>query len=335
MTVLKRGSRGRDVRELQISLKAVGHDPGDADGIFGTMTEEAVISFQQEYEELTVDGIAGPQTFGALAAALTIKDQDMPEPPPCPPADTKLSCSDAIWDGFNAMVATIIGLPVKYGPGRGLFVDGEFVVTYGPGKLDYKDWKTKTPPPYPSFHCSSWTNFFLGWVSGRNGLYTHSGNIPSLFNLCEQSPDLHENNGLAEYRGHNDVCQIFRSNGASRPRSGIGDSRVMDLLEIWDRRAEMPTFFVCGQSSKKSNGSYKWWHHTVLFVVDHRQEGSPLYRIAADGYKGSGGAYSGTAMHYNHMTKTHCCGDVSKHVYRGYNVYPPEGLTPAPVVIEE
>jgi peptidoglycan hydrolase-like protein with peptidoglycan-binding domain len=330
--VLKKGMSGSEVEKLQLSLKAAGYDCGDVDGIFGKMTEDAVIEFQEDYEELEIDGIAGPQTLGALAAALMIK-----EPAPAEtyePVDAELKCSDQIWHDFVEMVDVITGHPIKYGPGRGLFVDGHFVVTYGPGKLDYKKWSTMTPPTYPSFHCSSWTNFFLGWVSGRNEDYTHSGNIPSLFKMCEQSPDRQENNGMAKYRGYNDVCRRFVSDGSSKLRSNYGgDKRVIDLLELYDRRMELPTFFVCGQSTKKGNG-WKWWHHTVLFVIDHREADSPIYRIAADGYKGKGG-YSGTPMRYVQYSKTACVNDVGKHIYRGYAVYPPAGLVPAPIKIEE
>ena len=33
--VLKQGSNGPDVRDLQQALKALGHDPGPIDGVFG------------------------------------------------------------------------------------------------------------------------------------------------------------------------------------------------------------------------------------------------------------------------------------------------------------
>ncbi|MFP5502714.1 MAG: peptidoglycan-binding protein [Candidatus Sericytochromatia bacterium] len=65
--VLRRGSRGAQVRSLQEKLKAAGHNPGGVDGVFGPNTEAAVRRFQQA-KGLTVDGIAGPQTMGALSA---------------------------------------------------------------------------------------------------------------------------------------------------------------------------------------------------------------------------------------------------------------------------
>ena len=44
--VLKKGSTDAAVRDLQAALKALGHDPGPIDGVFGAMTESAVRAFQ-------------------------------------------------------------------------------------------------------------------------------------------------------------------------------------------------------------------------------------------------------------------------------------------------
>ena len=42
--VLKKGSNDPAVRDLQAALKALGHDPGPIDGVFGPTTEVAVCS---------------------------------------------------------------------------------------------------------------------------------------------------------------------------------------------------------------------------------------------------------------------------------------------------
>jgi hypothetical protein len=65
MTVLKEGSSGEDVAQLQRQLTELGFDPGEADGVFGAATKAAVIAFQ-ESKQLSADGIAGPQTLAAL-----------------------------------------------------------------------------------------------------------------------------------------------------------------------------------------------------------------------------------------------------------------------------
>ena len=62
---VRKGDRGDSVRELQHELGTEGFDPGGVDGIFGSRTEAAVLDFQA-HRSLTVDGIAGPQTWGAL-----------------------------------------------------------------------------------------------------------------------------------------------------------------------------------------------------------------------------------------------------------------------------
>lgn len=60
--VLKLGSTDPAVKDLQEALKALGHDPGPADGVFGTKTEDAVKAFQQA-REIPVDGIVGRVTW--------------------------------------------------------------------------------------------------------------------------------------------------------------------------------------------------------------------------------------------------------------------------------
>src|SRR3954447_25261530 len=56
--LLKRGSSGTAVRQLQQALKEAGHDPGPIDGEFGAATEAAVRAFQQE-KGIAVDGVVG------------------------------------------------------------------------------------------------------------------------------------------------------------------------------------------------------------------------------------------------------------------------------------
>ena len=57
--LLKKGSRGPDVKDLQEALGLV------ADGIFGSGTEAAVKEFQKE-NDLTVDGLVGRGTWEML-----------------------------------------------------------------------------------------------------------------------------------------------------------------------------------------------------------------------------------------------------------------------------
>lgn len=65
MATLSSGAKGAAVKSLQQQLAAAGFNPGPIDGIFGAKTRSAVIAFQRA-RGLAVDGIAGPQTLGAL-----------------------------------------------------------------------------------------------------------------------------------------------------------------------------------------------------------------------------------------------------------------------------
>ena len=57
---------GDEVSRWQTFLLAQGNDPQGIDGIFGTNTDAATRAFQTA-EGITVDGIVGPETFGAAA----------------------------------------------------------------------------------------------------------------------------------------------------------------------------------------------------------------------------------------------------------------------------
>lgn len=56
---------GDDVAALQERLVELGFDPGRADGVFGSRTEEALKAFQREYG-MRPDGVCGPSTLRAL-----------------------------------------------------------------------------------------------------------------------------------------------------------------------------------------------------------------------------------------------------------------------------
>ncbi len=63
--VLRRGSRGNYVRYLQQLLLSKLYDPGSIDGVFGSLTQNAVLAFQRE-NGLVVDGIVGSRTWSSL-----------------------------------------------------------------------------------------------------------------------------------------------------------------------------------------------------------------------------------------------------------------------------
>lgn len=63
--VLKKGSTGGEVREVQRRLKSWGYYNGAVDGVFGAGTRSAVIAFQKK-NGLTADGVVGLKTYAAL-----------------------------------------------------------------------------------------------------------------------------------------------------------------------------------------------------------------------------------------------------------------------------
>lgn len=66
---LREGIRHGDVEELQDALRDTGHFSfHTSTGYFGSVTRQAVRDFQRS-KGLSVDGIAGPQTFNALGAS--------------------------------------------------------------------------------------------------------------------------------------------------------------------------------------------------------------------------------------------------------------------------
>lgn len=60
--VLRRGSRGNGVKQLQRALNKANFKVGTVDGIYGKKTEDAVRRFQSVYDAYNVDGIYGSRT---------------------------------------------------------------------------------------------------------------------------------------------------------------------------------------------------------------------------------------------------------------------------------
>lgn len=67
--ILTVGSRGARVTELQKNLTKLGYSTKGTDGIFGTATRDAVISFQRDHG-LKPDGMAGMDTRNAILKAV-------------------------------------------------------------------------------------------------------------------------------------------------------------------------------------------------------------------------------------------------------------------------
>lgn len=71
LALLAYGDQGADVSALQRALISAGYRYSDVDGIFGSQTQQAVTEFQRA-NGLSVDGVAGPQTLGALGLSSSL-----------------------------------------------------------------------------------------------------------------------------------------------------------------------------------------------------------------------------------------------------------------------
>jgi peptidoglycan hydrolase-like protein with peptidoglycan-binding domain len=66
--LLKKGSKGDAVKQLQEALYSLGFDPKGIDGIFGANTESALKGFQRAVG-ITADGICGEVTWNFIDEA--------------------------------------------------------------------------------------------------------------------------------------------------------------------------------------------------------------------------------------------------------------------------
>ncbi|MCU0516942.1 MAG: peptidoglycan-binding protein [Oscillatoria sp. Prado101] len=63
--ILREGSQGPEVTELQVLLDYAGYAPGALNGIFGPNTKAAVLKLQQD-KKLTANGVVGAETWQAV-----------------------------------------------------------------------------------------------------------------------------------------------------------------------------------------------------------------------------------------------------------------------------
>ena len=112
------GSTGEDVRTVQLLLAAHGH-PVAVDGVFGPLTQAAVVEVQTE-AGIVADGIVGPQTWAVLLVTVSAGTADRR----CRPR--RVSCGPRVgaWPSTGASGPRPI-VPVRdFQVARGLVVDG-------------------------------------------------------------------------------------------------------------------------------------------------------------------------------------------------------------------
>jgi lysozyme family protein len=113
------GARGDRVIDLQNALKQRGFAVGTADGIFGTVTRDALTAFQQS-ANLPATGIADDKTLQALAATVgpgpVVNGGGVPPPPPIQPADVLRILLDQLTKLAGAATGASPGTPVASPP---------------------------------------------------------------------------------------------------------------------------------------------------------------------------------------------------------------------------
>jgi len=66
--LIKQGSVGEDVRQVQICMNSLGHTTGETDGIYGPNTYAGITKYQTSAGLKYIDGVVGPETSTALNA---------------------------------------------------------------------------------------------------------------------------------------------------------------------------------------------------------------------------------------------------------------------------
>lgn len=125
--LVKYGSTGSDVNELQGRLKFLGFYGGKVDGDFGYKTLQSVKWFQSEFG-LKVDGLVGPKTKLKLWEATKAWKPTAPAAPaPSAAAKPKWNVSQASHQGYSKEDIQIMANAV-YGESRGEPYEGQVAV---------------------------------------------------------------------------------------------------------------------------------------------------------------------------------------------------------------
>lgn len=114
--MLRTGSQGEEVKELQARLQSLGYYTGKIDGQFGGGTKQAVVLFQQQHG-LGADGIVGGETRAVLYSAQAHPIVLTPTPAPtATPVVTPEPIPGYTADGMPMLVNRQHLLPEDYQP---------------------------------------------------------------------------------------------------------------------------------------------------------------------------------------------------------------------------
>lgn len=120
MRVLRFGSRGSDVMEIQAVLSKIGYNPGIIDGIFGNQTTQAVMQFQRN-NGLTPDGVIGANTYRVMQRFLLGYDTYTIKP-----GDTLYTIARRYYTTINKIITANPGINIS-----NLSIGQRIIVPYG------------------------------------------------------------------------------------------------------------------------------------------------------------------------------------------------------------
>lgn len=97
------------IKQIQWLLLFLGYSPGEADGINGTVTQDAVRAFQEDWNKaknagLDVDGIAGQKTQEAMRQAVGVSFEKPSDTPSPAPVEDTASQEEAWWKEIQYFV---------------------------------------------------------------------------------------------------------------------------------------------------------------------------------------------------------------------------------------
>jgi hypothetical protein len=223
-------------------------------------------------------------------------------------------CNAETWSAFQVFRDAL--LKARYGPGRGLWVNGKFQLGYAAGRLskpgDVITWPNVLGKLYWALHCTSLTNVFLSWLDRRNEDFTHGGNVPDLMELLAADATPHVFPQRCSYRGFRDQVTAIAPDGSGAARTFAGMIDMKELLAR-GRAGGLPTFMVFSQSTKQKAGHWNKDHHTGVLVW---WEGR-LFRLAADGLVNGAKQYSAQPVSWSEITDA----NVARYALFAYRVW--------------
>jgi len=181
MSVLKQGSKGPEVVELQTKLKRLGFQSGIVDGQFGPGTKKAVTAFQKS-KGLKADGMAGPVTLNALNSAIkkaTGDTGDDPSDTTTPAPHNLLTESDfkEAAELLGCDIAAIKAVAEVESSGNGFLSDGRLKILFE-GHQFHKFTKGAYAKSYPTICYKDWTKQY--YSKGPNADVRGAGELARL-----------------------------------------------------------------------------------------------------------------------------------------------------------